>query len=266
VSVARPISFASGIVPGLPPVDTVRAATAGGFDAVGLWVEPARWTAATTREVRACVAGGGIGVLDVEVVWIKPGPDDPDHFRLIDIGAEVGASNVLVVSSDPDQGAAAAKYARLCEHGAAAGLRVCLEFGVFTKVRRLADALAIVEAHDSPARGILIDPLHLDRSGGTPADVAALPSALLPYAQFCDGPAERPDPDDLAAVREDALDRRLQAGEGALPLAALLEALPPGLPLSVELRSKALRDAFPDPADRARVTAEATRRFLSAQR
>ena len=261
----RPIGFASGIVPGLPAADTVSAAIAGGFDMVGLWVEPPHWTAATTREVRSRVADGGIGVLDVEVVWIRPGPDDPDHFRIIDIGAEVGARNVLVVSSDPDTGAAAAKYARLCDHGAERGLRVCLEFGLFTEVHRLADARAIVEATDSPARGILIDPLHLHRSGGTPAEVAALPHELLPYAQFCDAPAALPDLGDLASIREDALDRRQQAGEGGLPLAALLVALPPDIPLSIELRSRALREAWPDPADRARVTARATRAFLAAR-
>jgi sugar phosphate isomerase/epimerase len=215
------------------------------------------------RDVLSRVADGGIDVLDVEVVWIKPGPDDPDHFRIIDIGAEVGARNVLVVSSDPDRGATTAKYARLCEHGEASGLRVSLEFGLFTEVHRLAEACAIVEATDSPVRGILIDPLHLHRSGGTPADVAMLPGALLPYAQFCDAPAALPDLHDLTSIREDALDLRLQAGEGGLPLAELLSALPPDVPLSVELRSKVLRDTYPDPTDRARVTARATRAFLA---
>lgn len=205
----RRISFASGIAPGLPPAETAAAAIAGGFDAVGLWVDPSTWTAGTTREVRQRVADGGIDILDVEVIWIRPGPHDPDHARIIDIGAEVGASNVLVVSSDPDQGAATDKYARLCELGAERGLRVCLEFGLFTEVRRLSDALAIVEAVDSPSRGILIDPLHLHRSGGTPTDMAALSPALFPYAQFCDASARLPDLNDLASIREEALDKRL---------------------------------------------------------
>jgi len=64
-------------------------------------------------------------------------------------------------------------------------------------------------------------------------------------------------------VIEDAIDLRKQCGEGALPLAAMYAALPPGIPLSIELRSKALRDGFPDAGERAKAVAEATRRWLA---
>jgi len=43
----------------------------------------------------------------------------------------------------------------------------------------------------------------------------------------------------------------------------VLHALPAGTPLSIELRSKFLRDTYPDAAERARVTLAATRRFLA---
>jgi hypothetical protein len=43
----------------------------------------------------------------------------------------------------------------------------------------------------------------------------------------------------------------------------LLRALPRGIPLSIELRSRALREGWPDPAERAQETARATRRFLA---
>jgi hypothetical protein len=36
----NPISLASGVVPEFGPVETIRAARDGGFDAVGLWVAP----------------------------------------------------------------------------------------------------------------------------------------------------------------------------------------------------------------------------------
>lgn len=257
------ISVASGVVPEFGPAETVAAAATGGWDAVGLWVEPTDWTAATTREVCGRLADSGLSVLDVEVVWIRPGPLDPAHKRIIDIGAEVGARNVLVVSSDADTGAATAKFAALCAHGRAAGLRVALEFGYFTSVHSMADALAIIAGADDPAAALLIDPLHLARTGGTPEDVARLPRHLLPYAQLCDAPAAGPGKDDVDAVIREAVDERLQCGEGELPLDSLLRALPAKLPLSIELRSKYLRDTYPDPGDRARITAQATRRFLT---
>ena len=258
------ISLASGVVPEFGPLDTIMAAVAGGFDAVGLWIEPPLWTPPVMREVRAALAGSGLELLDVEVIWLKPGSDMNDHLRSVDIGIELGAKNVLCVSSDPDSGATAARLAALCERAQGGGMRVALEFGIFTAVKTLGEALAVLDAVAHPARALLIDPIHVDRSGATAADVAAVPRALLPYAQFCDAPSKRPDPDDFDAVILDAIDLRMQLGEGHLPLAAMLQALPADIPLAIELRSKALREAHPDPGERALVTARATRAWLRA--
>ncbi len=259
------ISFASGIVPEFGPLQTIRAAAAGGFDATGLWIEPPSWTPQMQRDCKAALADTGLDLLDVEVVWLKPGPLDPDHLRCIDIGAELGARHVLVVSSDPDMGASAAKLAQLCHHAAASGMRVCLEFGLFTEVRTIAQALAVIADAGHPLAALLVDPLHLARSGGTPADVAAVPPHLLPYAQFCDAVAIGPAANDPQGIIREAIDERLQLGEGALPLAALLETLPKDIPLSIELRSKPLRDGWPDAGARALVTAQATRAWLTSR-
>lgn len=258
----NPIALASGVVPEASALETVLAAAAGGFDAVGLWVEAGDWTAATTREVRSALADTGLPLLDVEVVWLKPDSCLDDHRRVIDIGAALGAANVLCVSSDPDHGATADRLAALCRHAEGSGMRVALEFGVFTQVRDLTQAMAILDRVGHPLRALLVDPIHVDRSGSAIADIARIDPALLPYAQFCDTRAQRPDPDDFDAVIADAIDLREQCGEGALPLAALLDALPRGIPLSIELRSQALREAFAHPALRAKAVADATRRWL----
>jgi len=258
----NPISLASGVLPEFGPVAVVEAARAGGFDQVGLWVEPAEWTAATTREVRAALAATGLPLLDVEVIWLKPDSAMNDHRKVIDVGAELGAGNVLCVSSDPDHGATAARLAELCRHAEGSGMRVALEFGIFTEVKNLTMACAILDRVAHPLRALLIDPIHVDRSGSSIADIARLDPALLPYAQFCDARAERPDPADFDAVITDAIDLREQCGEGVLPLAALHQALPAGIPLSIELRSQALREAFSHPALRAKAVADATRAWL----
>ena len=260
----NPISLASGVVPEFGPVETIRAAAAGGFDAVGLWIEPPKWTPSLELECKAVLADTGLDLLDVEVVWFKPGIPDPNHRRCLDIGAVLGARNVLVVSSDPDMAANAAKLAALCEHAQPLGLRICLEFGVFTEIKTLGQALAVIDEANHPLAGLLVDPLHLARSGGSPAEVARVPRARLPYAQFCDAPAQGPLVTDAEGILREALDERLQTGEGQLPLTQLLAALPAGVPLSIELRSKALRDRWADPGERALATAQATRRFLTA--
>ncbi len=256
------ISLASGVVPEFGPLETIRAAAAGGFDAVGLWVEPATWTAATTRECRVALTDAGLDLLDVEVIWLKPDSDMAEHKACIDIGAELGAKHVLCVASDPDMGANAARLAELCQHAEGSAMRVALEFGIFTEVKNLRMAMAVLDDVAHPLRALLIDPIHVDRSGTSVIEIAAVPEALLPYAQFCDAPAKRPDPNYFEDIIADAIDLREQCGAGGLDLAAIYNALPAGLPLSVELRSKALRNAFPDAGERCKAVAQATRCWL----
>jgi sugar phosphate isomerase/epimerase len=258
----NPISLASGVVPEFGPVETIRAAAFARFDAVGLWVEPAEWTATTTREARSALADSGLPLLDVEVIWLKPDSAMDDHRKVIDVGADLGARNVLCVSSDPDHGSTATRLAELCRHAEGSGIRVALEFGIFTEVRDLKAALAVLDAVAHPLRALLVDPIHVDRSGSAIAEIARVDPELLPYAQFCDARAERPDPADFNAVIIDAIDLREQCGAGALPLAELYCALPPGLPLSIELRSRALREAYPEAGARAKAVADATRKWL----
>jgi sugar phosphate isomerase/epimerase len=260
----NPISLASGVVPEFGPVETIEAAVAGGFDMVGLWVDPETWTPETTRAARTALAQAGLPLLDVEVIWLKGDGLLGPHRKVIDVGAELGARNVLCVSSDPDHARTASHLAALCEHAQASGMRVTLEFGIFTEVKNLTQALEVLRMVDHPLAALLIDPIHVDRSGSSIADIARVDPALVPYAQFCDAPAERPDPTDMGAVIRDAIDLREQCGEGALPLVALYEALPPGIPLSIELRSLALREAFPHPSLRASAVAAATRAWLES--
>jgi sugar phosphate isomerase/epimerase len=258
------ISFASGIVPEFGPLETIKAAATGGFDAVGLWVEPANWTVQMTQDCRSALADSGLELLDVEVIWLKPDSDMAEHQACIDIGAELGAKNVLCVSSDPDMAANAARLADLCRHAEGSGMRVALEFGIFTEVKNLAMAMPVLDAVAHPLRALLIDPIHVDRSGTTAAQVAAVPRDLIPYAQFCDAPAKRPDPANFDEIITDAIDLREQCGAGGLPLKAMYDALPAGIPLSIELRSRALRDGYPDAGERAKAVAAATRAWLAA--
>ena len=83
-------------------------------------------------------------------------------------------------------------------------------------------------------------------------------NSWLPYSQFCDASANRPDSNDL-----DAVDLRLQCGDGVLPLAAMLAALRNAIPLSIELRSETLREGFPDASERSVAVAQSTRARLA---
>ncbi len=260
----NPIAMASGIMPEASPLQLVEAAARAGFDYGGMWYDTATWSPATTRAVRAALRNSGLPLLDMEVVWIKPGPPDPDHARLVDAALELGARNVLCVSSDPDAGAMAAKLAALAEQ-AGDGLRINLEFGLFTQVRTIAQASAILRRINHPAMALLIDALHWRRSGGTLAEIAALPPSWLSYVQLCDAPDPGADPNDPAAILTEAIDGRMAMGQGGLPLSALYGALPPRIPIAIEERSKALRDAYPDLNARAARMLATTRQWIAAQ-
>jgi sugar phosphate isomerase/epimerase len=116
----------------------------------------------------------------------------------------------------------------------------------------------VVERAAHPAGAVLIDALHLQRSGGTPADVAALPRRLLPYVQLCDGPFDPVRPPEEVALTE-ARTGRLFPGDGELPLPDLVAALPSGTDLGVEAPVAAL--AGQPPAEIARQAYAALRPF-----
>lgn len=255
--------LASGVLVDASPEATIAAAARAGFSSVGLWIEPDAWTPGRVQAARALLRDTGLKAIDAEVLRMRPGPIPDMQRRMIGIAAELGAANVLVVGTEGEPAALAETYAALCREGEAHGVNIALEFMLFSAVPKLAQARAIVTAAASPAASLLIDPLHLDRAGHSPAEVAALPRQWLRYAQFCDAPPAHLPRDDHAALLEEARDDRLLPGEGVLPLVALLGALPPDLPLSVELRSRRLRETLPDPVERARAVFTATSRFLS---
>jgi sugar phosphate isomerase/epimerase len=257
----RPFSLAHLTLIDVPPPALVHAAAEAGYDAVGLRITPvsdgpdhsmAAGSAALRATVRA-LRETGIRVLDVEVVRLRPDTDPVEYDGFLDAVAALGAPHVVVTVEDPDAGRSAATFAGFCALAAGRGVTAMVEFMVFSKVRTLGAAASLLAAAGAPNAGILIDPLHLARSGGTVEQVRALPPGLLPYVQICDAASARPATDELAA-RAEARNARLMVGDGTLPLAALVAGVPPGAALSLEVP-----DGWsnPDPVGRARAVLRA---------
>lgn len=243
------LSLAAGTLPEFLPDQTADAAGQSGFSHVGFTIEPEQWTPEQARTTKAAIERYDLSALDVEVVWIPEGGVlTDDHRLIIDAGAELGAPNVLVVSAEPDPDRTAAALHQLCEWAAPADMRVSLEFLMITAVRSLDAALDIVTRCNHPAAAVLIDSLHFQRAGHTAIDLKAVDGNLLTYSQICDGNLQCAD--NFNAYLEDAVDLRSAPGEGDLPLADILTALPEAIPLSLEVRSKAYRDQYPDPVER----------------
>ena len=245
---SRLLSLAAGTLPEFGPAETVDAAAAAGFPAVGVWFDPATWSPQVLRSVAARLDHHGLVVLDVEPVML--GSADDHGEAIVDAAIELGAQHVLVASREADNGAVADRLATLAGRVEGSAVTLVLEFLPALGVRTFAQANAIVDQVAHPGVGVLVDALHLARAGETPEVLRAAPSGRLPYLQLCDAGAPPDDLSPMGLIRE-ALHGRLLPGEGQLPLDDLLAAVP-AVPISFEVRSAWLRDTFPDPVARAR--------------
>jgi sugar phosphate isomerase/epimerase len=231
----------------LAPAALVAEAARAGFAAVGLRYIPATSdgpaypTEVGTKAHRALkrvLAGEGVRVSDIELVQLTPTVDVASLAGRLVAGADLGATAVIASGDDPDEPRLTAHFAALCRLAASFGLRVDLEFMRWRAVGNLAQAAAIVRDASQMNGAMLIDALHLTRSGGEAADLLMLPDQWLRSAQLCDAIAKPPATE--RAIIAQAREGRLPPGRGALPLVPLIEALPADTRLSVEMPMPAL--------------------------
>jgi sugar phosphate isomerase/epimerase len=252
------------------PLELIDAAAAGGFEAVGLRivgppgtdpVTPIVGDAALIRAIKQRFADRGIGFFAATGIWLWPEFDVRRLERELATAAELGASWFLAAGYDPDTARLSDNFTQLCEAAAAFGLKISFEFMPYIQTKTLGDAHRIVQQSGQKNVGILVDALHLARSGGTPAEVAAIAPELIAYVQLCDAPHEKPA---HLQLREESLHDRLYPGEGELWLYELMDALPRDV--AIDLETPSAKDRALTSAERARRAGDATRRFLAAYR
>jgi sugar phosphate isomerase/epimerase len=165
----------------------------------------------------------------------------------------------LVAGNDPDLARAADNFAALCELADRFGIRPHLEFMPWTDVPNIMTALQIVgETHNG---GLLLDAFHLNRSGGEITDIPAN-DARFGYLQLCD--IAGPIPVNMDDILSEARAARLFPGDGDCPLPALIDRVPAGVPISLEIPCDGLRKLGLSSEDVARRAMLATRRILDA--
>ncbi len=249
------------------PLELIDAAAAGGFDAVGLRIVtplaakeafPVIGKPEVLGALKARMTATGVRVGLVESIWLDGASDARALEPAVATGAELGARFVLVAGNDADESRLVDNLGRLASIAKTYGLEIAFEFMPFTEVRSLEQALRLKEQLAAPNLRLLIDALHVSRSG---ADMRALPkmgSATVGYVHLCDAPLNPPPPDGL---RDEARLGRLYPGEGALPLDDFLDAMPADAPIGVEAPCRA--NAHLPPVERGRRAGEATRAFLA---
>ncbi len=218
------------------PPDFVALAAGAGFDAVGLRIAPAtaeesRWPMSPgsrmlAETVRRC-QDGGVTVLDTETILLTAEADVAASEPVLETAARLNARYINAIGDDPDLPRLSDRFGRLVAMAAPYGIRAVIEFMAYKTVRTLDDALAIAARSDGG--GILLDALHIQRCGAEVGEIRRVDPRLLSYLQLCDAPLE-PARDAAAEARTD----RLLPGDGSLPLAGLLSAVPPATAVAVE--------------------------------
>jgi sugar phosphate isomerase/epimerase len=249
------------------PLELIDCAAVAGFDAVGMRIVappgaapimPVIGDFALQRAITAKLSASGIILLDVEAIWLTPETKVDSFAAVLDTAAALGARHLIASGNDSDKTRMADHLAQLCEEACRRGLRVMLEFLPYTQIRTLAEAHELLCLIGPADAGLLVDALHLSRSGGSPADIAAYDPTLFSLIHLCDALSQPPLPEEF---RAEARGGRLLPGDGGLWLEAFLLAFSAETAVAVEAPSVQL--ARMSPGLRAKAAAAAGRALLT---
>jgi sugar phosphate isomerase/epimerase len=211
------------------------------------------------RELLAAMDHRGVTLSLGDGFLVLPEADMGSFAADLDALAELGVPRINVVSLDPDLGRSLDKFAVLTELAAQRGLQTVVEPVPGLTIGDLPTALAARKHVARPDFRVLVDTMHLVRSGAGAADIAAVDPDCVGYAQLNDATL-RPRLDNYM---EEAMFERMVPGEGELPLADILSALPPDIVIELEVPRRSLALAGVSPIDRLRPCVAAARRLLS---
>lgn len=228
---------------GLDPVRFVELAARLGVSRIGMALSPivslperfAAWNlredAAMLADVRRALDDNGVSVSVGEGFLLMPGAAASSLEADLDRMALLGAPHANLCLVEPDFARGAEQVAGLADLASARGMGVTLEYLPGLALGDLAAARRMVEAVGKANVSILVDAMHFFRTGSTVADLAALPPALVGYAQICDVPQVPV----IESYADEARYARLSPGEGELPLADFVRALPAGVTMGLEI-------------------------------
>ena len=240
--------MAAGCIPDALPWDIPLIAHRAGFQSSGLWGDPnTTWDKNALNKTRDSLKKTEIQLIDVEVTWLENDDTLNDNHKLIiDVGLELSAKNILVVNRHNDYDKALNQFYKMCEY-ADKDIRICLEFGEFTTVKSLRKAIDFVNTINHPVAGILIDLMHINRSM---EDIPDLNNPIFSYIQGCDfyQSSKKLTGDNYITA---AIDDRCCLSHGEAKKEEIIKMCKSNLDVSLEIRSKDLRDKFPDPYERA---------------
>lgn len=258
----RPICLDHLSLVDLGATELVRLAADLGFARASLFVTPIPIGPATDftldraarSDLLAALRETGVGVGIVEPFMLDKAPDWDLMERTAALAAEIGGT-VNVLGFDADRVRLQDSLGRLADMARRAGADMTIEAYPLSRIRDLREALDLAVLA-GPDVGLCIDTLHVIRSGGGWADVAALPAARIRHVQINDGPLEPPADRVAESIRT-----RTPPGDGAFDLPSLLPYVPDHAVLAVEAPFEAPGLSA---MERGRILMDAARRLLKS--
>jgi sugar phosphate isomerase/epimerase len=216
----------------LPP-EFIHAAAAVDVRSIGLFLTPLFGGAAAQRplltdkamreETIRALRDHGVLCNQAEGFRLSPESSEASYRASLDVAVILGARFLNIVNIDPEPARARDNLSLLCALAGEYGLQPLLEFSPNTQVHGLADALALIESDPSMNLKLMLDTLHLERTGGTPDDIKRLPPGVVGYVQISDGPRGWPGAE---AYRYESRNERAIPGTGQFPLKEILALVP----------------------------------------
>jgi sugar phosphate isomerase/epimerase len=214
---------------------------------------------ALRREMLALLADRGVSIGLIDGFSFHRDMPAPDFRAMLDIVAELGVGRINCAAT-VELGRAIDGMGRLAELAAQYGVLLTVEAIPTFTIGDLPTALHVIDQVANPNFKLLIDTMHIARTGGA-ALLATIDPALIGYAQICDGPAGMPSGE---VYFDQALHQREIPGEGELPLVDMMACIPAGIIASAEVPLRSLRAAGVSDRERARLVAEGSRQVLAA--
>lgn len=199
------------------------------------------------QDVRARLDALGLAVINAEFFLLKPDADFAAYRAGLALGRSLGARHAVSHVFEPDKSRAVDLIGRFCDAAAQEDMIVALEFCPMTPgCKSMAEAAWFAEQVAAANLGFGICPMHLVRSGGSAADIAALAQPPL-YGQLNDGHGLHVSAAYFGEVHDRALPTR-----GDFPLQDIIAALPADAPIEVKCPSESRIEAGVSALDYAR--------------
>lgn len=231
----------------LDPCDFIACAASAGFEFVGLRLLPLTpaeeaycpaLVSGLTERIAERLAVHGVRILDWGVIALSQEFDLKFLESIFRIASSLGAQRCIGNIGELSLDAAGQRLAEIDALAGEFGMTFGLESLPWSTISSIDMAVKFIERCSLRNVRVVVDTLHWFRSMDDVDTLKKIPAELVSLVQISDirGKACH----DLVKVKRDAREDRLYPGQGDIPLARVLTALPASIPISIEIPSESV--------------------------